>query len=344
MDGTVQGMVMGGRPWAAPEAAWGSAEPAEPSPACQATLRNAIACAGVGLHGGRRTALRLLPAAPFTGIVFRRTDLGHDIPARWDKVVDTRLCTVVADPDRPEARVGTIEHLMAAFAAADIDNAVVEVDGPELPILDGSAEPFLFLLDCAGRHEQLAERPTIVVRRPVRVEQGDSFAELRPLPRGTIPRCEFALSIAFAAPAIGRQALSFRLGPRAFRREVAAARTFTQAAEVAQLRAAGLALGGSLANAVVVDHDTVLNPEGLRRPDEFVRHKMLDMVGDLALAGAPLSARVVAHRPGHGLNNRLLHALFADPANWTSTARPDDRAGSDRISTDWGTGHHAAAA
>ena len=289
---------------------------------CQATLGSAIDCVGVGVHSGQRVALSLRPAAPGTGIVFHRTDLGVDIPARHDHVVDTRLCTVLALPGRPEARVGTVEHLMAALFAAGIDNAVIELNGPEVPILDGSAEPFLFLIECAGRQAQSLSRRVIEVCRPVRVAEGDAFAELRPstAPASVSPGLDMALSIDFAAPAIGRQALSLSLDATSFRRELASARTFGLAAEVDQLRAAGLARGGSLENAVVVDHARVLNPNGLRMPDEFVRHKLLDAVGDLALAGGALRGRFVAHRTGHALNNRLLHALFADANAWRLAA------------------------
>lgn len=281
----------------------------------QRTLKAAIGCVGAGLHSGQRVTLTLRPADPGTGVVFRRVDLGREIPARFASVVDARLCTVLADPDEPAIRVGTIEHLMAAIAGSGLDNVVVEVDGPELPILDGSAAPYLFLLDCAGQAEQAAPRLDIEVLRTVRVEEGDAFAELRPGRFGL----DLSLSIDFAAPAIGRQAYALRLTPTSFRRELARARTFTEAADVARLREAGLAQGGSLANAVVVDETAVLNPGGLRMPDEFVRHKLLDAVGDLALAGAPLRARFVAHRSGHALNNRLLGALFADPAAWRTT-------------------------
>ncbi len=209
----------------------------------------------------------------------------------------------------------TVEHLMAALAAAGVDDALVELDGPEVPILDGSAEPFLFLVGCAGLAEQpLSAARSIEIRKPVRVEQGEAWAELLPNP-------EFAfdaeLSIDFAgAPAIGRQALSLRVTRESFARELAAARTFTLAEEVRALRAAGLALGGGLHNAVVVDGAAVLNPEGLRSADEFVRHKLLDVVGDLALAGAPLAARFRGHRTGHALNNQLLRALMADRSAW----------------------------
>ena len=279
----------------------------------QATLRNPIGCSGVGLHTGRMVTLVLRPAAAGTGIVFRRTDLGIDIPARFDHVGDTRLCTVLALPDRPDARVGTVEHVMAALSACAIDNVVVELDGPEVPVLDGSAAPFVFLIDCAGRAVQAAQRVAIEVLRPVRVEGGNGHAELRP---SHAPGLSLSLLIAFDAPAIGRQAFAMRLGERSFRDELADCRTFALRGEIEAMRAAGLARGGSLDNAVVVDGDAVVNPAGLRRSDEFVRHKMLDAVGDLALAGAPLRGAFVGHRSGHGLNNRLLRALMADAGNW----------------------------
>ena len=286
-------------------------------PAClrQQTLRSAIDCVGVGLHSGRRVRLTLRPAEPDSGIVIRRTDLGTEIPALFDRVADTRLCTLLASPGQPEAQVGTVEHVMAALAACGIDNAVLELDGPEMPVLDGSAAPFVFLIDCAGRERQGPARRTIEVLRPVRVEQGEAFAELRPAAPGALGM-DLSLSIAFAAPAIGRQAFSLSLTEASFRAELAQARTFTQREEIEGLRAAGLARGGSLENAVVVDGAEVLNPGGLRMPGEFVRHKLLDAVGDLALAGAPLRARFAGHRSGHGLNNRLLRSLFADRGAW----------------------------
>lgn len=278
----------------------------------QRTLKAAIRCVGIGLHSGCRVEVNLRPAPAGSGVMFRRVDLGLDLPARFDHVSDTRLCTVLALPGRPEACVGTIEHLMAALAALGVGNVVVEVDGPELPVLDGSAAPWLFLLDCAGLVTLDAPAGVIEVLRPVRVEDGEAFAELRP-GRGQL---DLAMAIEFDAPAIGRQALTLRLDESAFRQELASARTFTQVHEIAGLQAAGLARGGSLDNAVVVDGRKVLNPEGLRAADEFVRHKMLDAVGDLYLAGAALQGRFVGHRSGHALNNRLLRALFANPANW----------------------------
>lgn len=292
--------------------------PLQTTPTIQHTLKSAIDCVGIGLHSGRRVRLALLPAPAGSGIVFRRTDLGRDIPADYRHVADTRLCTLLGLADDPAVRVGTVEHVMAALIGAGVHNAVVALDGLEVPILDGSADGFLFLIDCAGIAAQDEMAACIEVLRRVRVADGDAFAELRPAAFGL----DMALSIAFDAAAIGRQALTLRLTPETFRAELARARTFTVAGDVEQLRAAGLALGGSLDNAVVVDGARVLNPGGLRMADEFVRHKLLDAVGDLALAGAPLRGRFVAHRSGHALNNRLLRALFADAANWRLAPPP----------------------
>ncbi len=277
----------------------------------QQTIKSAICCTGTALHSGRRVNLSLNPAPADTGIVFRRVDLGVEIVASYDAVCDTRLCTVIGAGDPSGATVGTIEHLMAALAASGIGNIVIDVDGPELPVLDGSAEPWTFLLDCAGTAPLDATRVEIEVLRPVRVEDGEAFAELRPGLAGCL---ELNLAIEFTAEAIGRQSLSLTLLGDAFR-EVARARTFAQAHEIAGLQAAGLAQGGTLDNAIVVDGARVLNPSGLRMADEFVRHKLLDAVGDLALAGS-LRGRFVGFRSGHALNNRVLRALFSDAANY----------------------------
>lgn len=284
----------------------------------QTTLRNAIDCTGVGLHGGLRATLTLRPAEENTGIVFRRVDLGVEMPARFDHVVDTRLCTVLAPAAHPQARIATVEHVMAALSACGINNAIVELDGPEVPVLDGSSAPFLFLIECAGRVEQSAACVTIEVLKRVRVEDGGGFAELRP---SHAPGLSLSLSIDFTAAAIGRQAYTMRLSEDGFRQELADCRTFTLRQEIEAMRSAGLAQGGSLDNAVVVDGASVLNPAGLRRPDEFVRHKMLDAVGDLAMAGHPLRGAFVGHRSGHGLNNRLLRRLLADPSAWRLSGR-----------------------
>ncbi len=286
----------------------------------QRTLKSAICCVGVGLHSGKRVNVTLRPAAINSGVVFRRSDLGVDIVARFDQVADTRLCTVLALPDHPEVRVGTVEHLMAALSACGISNVLVELDGSEVPVLDGSAAQWVFLLDCAGSVEQDAPARIIEVLQTVRVQDGEAFAELRP---GASSSLEMSVSIAFDARAIGRQAFSLAVSGPAVRHELAEARTFALAHEVAGLQAAGLAQGGSLDNAIVVDGARVLNPGGLRMEDEFVRHKMLDAVGDLAMAGAMLQGRFIGHRSGHTLNNRVLHALFADAANWREVTQPE---------------------
>ncbi|GBQ31986.1 UDP-3-O-acyl-N-acetylglucosamine deacetylase [Gluconacetobacter azotocaptans] len=286
----------------------------------QQTLRQSISCVGTGLHTGRRITLALHPAPEHTGIVFRRTDMdGRGIPARFDRVADTRLSTVIADPHDPALRVATIEHLMSALSAGGVDNAYVDVDGPEVPVFDGSAADFVFLLDCAGHVEQTAPRTVIEILRPVRVADGDAFAELRP---GREAGLSMTMTIDFAASAIGAQTFAMRFDPQVFRRDIANCRTFTLRQEIEALHAAGLARGGSLDNAIVVDGDTVLNPCGLRRPDEFVRHKMIDAVGDLYLAGGVLTGVFAGHKSGHALNNRLLRTLFADRGAWRVRTRP----------------------
>jgi UDP-3-O-[3-hydroxymyristoyl] N-acetylglucosamine deacetylase len=290
----------------------------------QRTLKSRIPCVGIGVHSGRRVSLTLLPAPAGHGIVFRRIDLNRDIPATYDRVVDTRLCTMIGDG---AARVGTIEHLMAALAGAGVDNVLIEVDGPEVPIMDGSAAPFAFLLECAGVVALNTPRRVIEIRRTVRVTDGAAFAELRPFDaaergRMAIPTLDLEVSIDFADLAIGRQSTSLRLSPETFREAVASARTFALASEVDRLREQGLARGGSLDNAIVVDGAKVLNPGGLRMKDEFAAHKLLDAVGDLALAGAALHGRFIANRPGHALNNKLLKALFARDTAWADITQP----------------------
>ena len=312
LDGMINSLVSSGRDGAGMRAGT-MGFPILAGRACQHTLRNPISCAGVGLHTGRQVTLSLHPADADSGIVFRRTDLGIDIPARFDHVVDTRFSTVLAPPGDPQSRLGTVEHVMAALAGCGIDNARVDVEGPEIPVLDGSAAPFVFLIDCAGRQPQASPRRTVEILKPVRVEAGEAFAELRPASADSL---SLSLSISFPARVIGRQAYSMVLTDQDFRSEIAPCRTFTLLGEIEALRQAGLARGGSLDNAIVVDDDRVLNPAGLRRRDEFVRHKMLDAVGDLALAGRPIHGAFIGHRSGHSLNNRLLRSLFADPGAW----------------------------
>jgi UDP-3-O-[3-hydroxymyristoyl] N-acetylglucosamine deacetylase len=288
----------------------------------QRTLKSRIPCVGIAVHSGRRVSLTLLPAPADHGIVFRRTDLGRDIPATYNRVIDTKLCTTIGEGS---ARVGTIEHLMAALAGAGVDNVLVEVDGPEVPIMDGSAAPFSFLLECAGIVSLETPRKVIEIVRPVRVTDGKAIAELRPFDasdgRTAVPTLDLEVSIDFAEAAIGRQTRTLRLTPENFREAVAPARTFALASDIDHLRELGLAKGGSLDNAIVVDGARVLNPGGLRMKDEFVVHKLLDAVGDLALAGAALHGRFIANRPGHSLNNKLLRALFARRDSWADITR-----------------------
>ncbi len=276
------------------------------------TVKMPVAFEGIGLHSGAPVRARVVPSRVPSGLSFRRIDLPEgtgDIPARYDHVIDTRLCTKLGVSGG--ATLGTVEHLMAALAGCGITDARIEVDGPEIPIMDGSARPFVDGFLAAGFDRVAAPLRAISVRRPVRVEDGPRSAALLPAPR-------FAASFAIAFPesAIGVQSLALGLADGAVLSDLAECRTFCRAAEVEELRAVGLARGGSLANAVVVDGARVLNPEGLRRPDEFVRHKMLDAVGDLALAGAPIIGRYDGMRAGHEMTNRLLRALFATPEAW----------------------------
>lgn len=254
--------------------------------------------------------MRLLPAPAGTGIRFRRTDTEAEIRAVWENAVESARCTTLSDGRG--ATVGTIEHLMAALAGAGIDNAVIELDGPEVPIMDGSAEPFVFLIECAGVIEQGMPRQIVKVLKPVSIVEDDAMAAL-------YPDDSFSMSfeIEFDNPLIRRQGMSMSVDADSFRTQIARARTFGLLGEVDRLRAAGLARGGSLDNVIVINGDRVLNRGGLRYEDEFVRHKLLDAVGDLYLAGAPIVAHFRGVRSGHSHTRRLLAALFADDAAWT---------------------------
>ncbi len=284
----------------------------------QKTLKRPIPCRGVGLHSGVAVEMTLHPAGADQGIRFRRTDVTDRDPwieARYDRVVDTRLCTVLGNADG--VTVGTIEHLMAAFAGCEIDNAVVDIDAPEVPVMDGSSEPFVFLIECAGIVELDAPRRAIEIRKPVTV--GDSRRGLTLAP-GEAFSVDFEID--FASPVVAHSTIDVRLVNGTFKREIAKARTFGFLEDVNKLRAAGLGLGGSLENTVVVDTDRVLNAGGLRFADEFVRHKVLDCVGDLYLAGAPILGRVTATKSGHHTNNEVLRALFADPTAYAVVEMP----------------------
>lgn len=273
--------------------------------------------AGVGVHTGDRVRLAVRPAAAGTGIVFVRTDIkdrDNRIPVSGEAVVDARLNTMIENG--AGVRLSTIEHLMAAFSALGVSNAVVEVDGPELPILDGSALPFVRLLDRAGFRRQHAPVRYIEILAPIRVQEGDKTAALLPC-----DRYEMRFEIDFDTPVIGNQVVDFVVDEETFRNEIMAARTFGFAHEVEALRKAGLARGGSLENAVVIDGDQILNPGGLRMEREFVKHKALDAIGDLYVLGAPLLGRYEGVKAGHHINNLLVRELLASPQAWREVTR-----------------------
>jgi UDP-3-O-[3-hydroxymyristoyl] N-acetylglucosamine deacetylase len=289
--------------------------------ALQQTLKSQISCCGTGLHSGTKVSMTLLPAPPNTGIIFRRTDAdgnGLEIAAHVDNVVDDRMCTTLGDGNG--GSIATVEHLMAALSGCGVDNLYVEVEGGELPIMDGSAAPFVFLIECAGIVAQDAPRRAIEILKPVKVEHKDRRAEL-------LPGDGFSVNfeIEFESGAIGRQNMAVELVNGTFKGELSRARTFGFIEEVDQLRAMGLALGGSLDNAVVVSGDEVLNEGGLRYKDEFVRHKILDSIGDLYLAGAPIIGHFKGRRSGHALNHAILRSLLSDRSCWRYTNMQRDQ-------------------
>ena len=264
--------------------------------------------------------MALLPAPPGTGVLFRRTDMGPDaeIKAHRDNVVDSRLCTTIGNGNG--LSVGTIEHLMAAFAGCGVENVVVELNGAEVPIMDGSARPFVFLIECAGIVEQDATRRAIQVLKEISVGNETRWASIAPADYFSL-HCE----IAFDHHAIGTQSFDYDSRQSSFEDELSSARTFCLAADVEKMRAAGLALGGSLDNAVVIGEHGLLNEEGLRYDTEFARHKALDCIGDLSLAGAPLLAHVESYCAGHAMNHQLLDALLDDDTAWCWTDMDAER-------------------
>lgn len=286
----------------------------------QHTLRAPAVFAGVGVHTGAHTRVSVRPAPADSGIVFVRTDVAdrdNRVRASGEAVCKTQLGTVIGNADG--VTVSTIEHLMAALAMLGVDNAVVELDGPEMPIMDGSAQPFVEILDRAGKRAQEAPRRFIEILDVVEVVDGDKRAALKPA-----PRFEVSFEIRFPTAVIGRQAVDLPMDEAAFRRDLADCRTFGFLHEVEALRAMGLARGGSMENVVVIEGDRVLNPEGLRRPDEFVRHKALDAIGDLYVLGAPILGRFEGELAGHGINNQLVRALLARPDAWRVRTLVDD--------------------
>lgn len=290
--------------------------------AYQHTLAAPVTYSGVGVHSGVVVNMRLLPASAGTGITFVRTDVAAGtgvIKGTWDNVVDTRLCTVLANSNG--VKVATVEHVLSALHGLGVDNVAIECDGQELPVADGSAMEFIKAIMNVGMVAQAAPRRALEILQPVTITQGQKEARLLPSSQP-----EYSVTIVYENQVIGTQSFNFALTPAAYLAEIAPARTFGLLADVEAMYAAGLGKGGSLQNAVVVDADRVLNPEGLRFADEFARHKVLDAIGDIALAGGVVLGRLEGHMSGHKLNNDLLRAVFANPANYRWVEMTDDTA------------------
>jgi UDP-3-O-[3-hydroxymyristoyl] N-acetylglucosamine deacetylase len=295
----------------------------------QRTLKSLTRAVGVGLHGGHKVELTLRPAAPDTGIVFRRVDLPApvDIPVNAQAVCDTRLASTISpggDPGAP--KVNTIEHIMSACCGLGIDNLQIDITGEEVPILDGSAASFVFLLQSAGVVEQDAPKRFVRVLKPVEVREGEGAA-LKWARLDPYHGYRLSFEIEFKHPAVDStgQRVEFDLGSGRYQRDIARARTFGFTKDVDAMRARGLSLGGSMDNAIVVDDTRVLNADGLRYDDEFVKHKILDAMGDLYIAGHPLLAAYSAYKSGHALNNKLLRALLSDKSAWEIVSFQDER-------------------
>ncbi len=289
----------------------------------QRTLQQAISATGIGLHKGNKVNLTLRPAPANTGLIFRRTDLepAVDIPARADWVRDTQLCTCLINEEN--IRISTVEHLLAALAGVGIDNAIIEVDSHEIPIMDGSSHPFVYLLQSAGIEEQSAAKKFIRIKEPVRVEDGDKWAEL--LPHDGF-RIDFAIDFDHPAIADTGQTVSMDFSANAFIKDISRARTFGFMKDIEYLRKNNLALGGSFDNAVVLDDFRVSNNDGLRYDDEFVKHKMLDAVGDLYMGGHSILGHLRAYKSGHALNNQLLQAVLETESAWEFVTFEDEQA------------------
>ncbi len=285
----------------------------------QRSVQEPISCVGVGLHSGRDVRLTLRPAPADHGVVFVRTDLITPVavPALSQYVVDTKLATTLGKGD---VRVGTVEHLLAAVAGMGVDNLRVELDGPEVPIMDGSAAPFAELIRSAGVWSQSAPKRSLVIKKAVSVRDGDKEATLVPAARFRID-----CTVDFRHPLISDQTYQFELSDRAFSKELSRARTFGFLRDVEQLKKLGLAKGGSLENAVVVDEFSILNPEGLRFADEFARHKALDALGDLSLLGHAVVGHLRVNKSGHALNHQLVQRVLSDPSCYelVSVVKPE---------------------
>jgi len=278
----------------------------------QHTVAAEVSCVGVSLHTGDMVNLTMRPAPANAGITFIRKDVEEGrgvVHATYDAVTETNLGTTITN--KHGVTVATIEHVMAAIWGAGIDNARIELDGPEVPIMDGSSEPFLFLLECAGRVQQKATRRVVEILKEVTVEEGKSKATISPSDGFVLD-----IAIAFNHKLVAEQTARYDFTKTTFKQSLARARTFCFARDVENMRQMGLALGGSLHNAIVLGEEDIMNEGGLRYADEFVRHKALDCVGDYLLAGAQIKGAVNTVRPGHGINNKLMRAIFADPSNY----------------------------
>lgn len=285
----------------------------------QRTLARPISYVGIGLHTGKKVSMVVKPAVRDSGIRFVRRDVKTSdsvVRAHWGNVVDTTLSTTLANEHG--IKVGTVEHLLAALHGCGVDNAVIEIDGPEVPIMDGSAAPFVSVIETVGTVDQPARRNALWIHRPVEVRHGDKFAILMP---SNVPR--ITVEIEFDESAVGFQTYSVSLVNEAFRNDIAQARTFGFASDIRHLQHQGLAKGGSIKNAILVDGDRIINEEGLRYQNEFVRHKILDVMGDLALIGVRLIGHLYAHKPGHELNHMLIRHLLAIPGAWSYTTIDD---------------------
>lgn len=285
----------------------------------QQTLREKTTMQGIGLHSGVQITMNLIPAPVNHGIVFVRTDITNGdnaIPAKWDNVIDTQLCTVIGNDNG--ASVGTIEHLMSALRGLAIDNLLIEIDGKEVPAMDGSAMPFVNAIEKAGIEEQASPKRMIKVLKDVRVtDDGGKSVTLTP-----DDACVFAGEITFDHQDIGHQRFETQLVNGNFKHDIAEARTFGFFKEAQWLRSQGLGLGGSLDNAIILNDDGVMNPKGLRFENEFIRHKLLDAIGDLYLAGAPILGLYDGVKAGHAINNAILHELFSSQDNWCYVEMP----------------------
>lgn len=278
----------------------------------QHTIKNPISIAGIGLHSGKPTTVTLRPAPINSGLIFQRIDLDpvKIIPVELNKIIETPLCTKLVDGN---VSIQTIEHLLSALAGLEIDNVYIDMQGDEIPIIDGSAAPFVFMIEAAGMVEQDAARKLIKIMKSVRIEEDGKFVEFKPF-----DHFQINISIDFPHPAVKKtkEAIEFSFSSNAYVNDVSRARTFGNAAQIDALHRQGLALGASLDNAIGLSTDGILNPEGLRLRDEFIKHKLLDVIGDLYTLGA-IQGCFTAHQPSHALNHQLLKALVKDPEAWT---------------------------